>query len=706
MSPCTPNDNTLNPPSLSGVSIPGFGFPFSPLQVPLPEWDLPTDLLEDLLDLMRKLGALFPSGLFKAQFGNYLKDALDFIASILSQIAPYLSLYNLIMAAFNLIICIIEVLCCIPDPFCIATKMQKLFAECLPPFLNILPWLALLAMILALLLLLLALIEYIILTILGILAEIVRNIILLANAATFDDAEATLAGAQKIATLLCFIENIMAIFLAIAAILAIIQALAQFAGVSICSDEDAEGCCNNENCPPFIKDNPDGITGAQGRLVYHRRVESDIATLLGVPVGAIAVPPLRIERWQFINDDPNQTYRFSHIITPVHPFTDKIYFPDIEYDENTPVKRAPYNVDLRMFVDPGLFNPADTGGARYMRVKECIVVRKPYVGEYDWQVNLQTTSTTGTLNLEGGKVYEDDGTTEYQIGGSQATLNDFIHYDDLSSTTGLPAVDDTYAISDIEFTFNINHVALIENNLITVGCMPGVSVEKAVQNAILSAEGIDAVIDKLAPVPDGELVDGGDFPNVLGAQECVLSALETFRSDVSVEGAAKFQATAETCLNDLKNQVLSMYCDGLISAVSQYKSTAEIDTDAQFTTRSIELYVVLKDPGGTVISQSIPDDCLQEVLDKLRATATFGDITDFVYDGTSMFVAYISSSKAGSGQITVSFDGKVFSTITAGTSLENTSTITEVVLPYTFIDAVAMPAERRDPTDVSESEAK
>src|SRR4030067_1393771 len=155
MSPCRASDSSMDVTASPPPNIPGIGSLFAPLQIPIPELDLPTDLLEDLLELMGKLGALFPSGLFKANPDFGMKNVLDFIANILSQLAPFLSFYNFIMAALNLIICIIEVLCAIPNPFAVAAKLKRLFAECLPPFLNLFPWLALLAMILALLLLIL-----------------------------------------------------------------------------------------------------------------------------------------------------------------------------------------------------------------------------------------------------------------------------------------------------------------------------------------------------------------------------------------------------------------------------------------------------------------------------------------------------------------------------------------------------------------------
>lgn len=696
---CSPQDNSLNPSEFPGFSIPGFGSPFSPIPFPLPEFDLPLDIIEDLVDLMNKIGALFPSGLFKPNPDNFMKQALDFIMNILNQIAPYISLYNLFFAALKLIACIIEVLCAIPDPFAVAFKLKKLFAECLPPFLNIFPWMALLAMLIALLLLILALLEYLLNTLLGIIKELLANIILFGKVVTLQDEQATLSIAQKIASLFCYIENLMTVFVAIAAIMAIIESLSKLGGFSICSDEDtdAAGCCNAENCPPFIANNPDGITGTSGRLVYFHRIESDIATLLGVPAGSLTLDPLRIERWQLINDASSQLYPFSSIITPVNTTTEKIYFPDIEFDSTTPTSRSPYLVDLRFLVNPAVFGHTDTLGVRYMRAKNCIVVRKPYLGEYDYENNLITTNVTGTLNLEGGKIYEDDGTTPYIVNTQHASLNKFLHIDKESSIS-LPASDDGYVISDVEFNLKPNHEALVFHNLITVGCFPGLSVERAVQNAVISSEGLESVGDKLDLA---NLLPNGGFPDILGTQACVLNALAELRKDVSEANIAKFQASAETCLGNLADDVTKMYTQAVIVSTSVFKSTISLDTDLQFTTRSIEVSISLRDPNGTIISGSIPDNSITDILDKISASVTLGDITDFIYDGSSSFIAYITSSKSGDGYLSAFFDGKVFNTVTIGTDLDTPSVIAENLIPYTFVDDVSQGAVRRDQTDIA-----
>lgn len=718
--PCSPSDNSINIAPSPGIPIPGLGIPTSPFQIPLPNIDLPLSLIEDFLSLLQ-LTALFPSGVFKPNPDFGMSSVLDFIANLLSQLAPFLSFYNFIMAALNLIICIIEVLCAIPNPFAVAIKLKKLFAECLPPFLNLFPWMALIAMILAMLLLILALVIYIIETIVKIIEELIKNLILLGHQESLQDGTAALAIAQKIASLLCLIENILSVLLAVAAILAVIKALMAFSGSSICSDEDGEGCCPTEICPPFLREN-NSISVTNGEFVYLSRVNLDVSSL-PVPAALSAamsssLAPLREERWQLFDTDPDPEWPIDLIITPpptaIPVFGPQIFYPDQNFDASTPLPRAPYTVDMRLFIDPSTFHPTDVGGSRYMRINECIVVRKPYVGEitYNSPNNPIQNGSTGTFNLEGGKVFEDDGETVFNVKrlvgslivDAQATLNEFISYTPTSSQT-LPAADDSYRITNVEFTWKPNHPALASHNLITVGCFPSVHLEKLTQNLRIAAEGTESVLDKLANAPDGDLVPStGVLPNVAGTQECVQNALNKFKSNITLETTAEFQATMESCLNDLKYQTITVFCGAFIAAVSQFQSTFSLDTDIQFTTRAITISTILRDAGGTNIATNIPDECLDNIVDSLEAEVTLGTATKFVYDKENVkFNSILTSSEPGDGEVRVLFKNQVLSTLTPSTNFNVPSSIDEDVINYTFVDGVDEAAVRRDESDVAKS---
>src|SRR5690606_24531434 len=254
---------------------------------------------------------------------------------------------------------IIEILCAIPNPWKMMSAVRKLFKRCLPNFLSLFPWLALIAMILALLLLIIALIEYLIAQILKLVEDIIANLDTLSRGLTLQDEDSITATARKIAQLLCLIENLLAIIVAIASILAIINSLAGIRGRSVCGGGngrgisisfvgDDPGCCDNDVCPPFIADNPDGITGIQGKLVYYSQINTDLENLLGLSSAFAAqfnLPALRPESWQFINEETNQAYSFADIITPIGD--GDIFYPEgIVYPNDSKPSRVPYTVDL------------------------------------------------------------------------------------------------------------------------------------------------------------------------------------------------------------------------------------------------------------------------------------------------------------------------------------------------------------------------
>lgn len=699
MAPCDPNSNSINITPAPPISIPGLGIPvLSPFQIDLPDFDLPTELIEDIVNLIKSLGALFPSGLFKPNPDFGMKNIMDAISQLLSQLAPFLQLYNFFMALLNMILCIIEVLCAIPDPFATAAKLQKLFAECLPPFINLFPFLALIAMIIALLLLILALIEYLIETILAVIEAIIRNITILTDGLQLSDAQAVLAAINKIASLLCFIENLLAILLAIAAILAVIESLAMFGGTEVCGEESE--CCDPVICPPWLKNNTE-IHVTQGKLTYNKQVGIDMAEVFaeveGFPAEAAAifnVPPTREERWQLQDLSTNPEVPIKNIIQPMLPLFPDFWPDEMEFSSTTSPKRSPYTADIEITLNPTQFGHLDTSGKRKFIIKNCVTVRRPYLGTINYSNILFFDNLNGTLNVEGGLVFEEDGETPFMIGEEQATLNTFIHQEDQKTINAL--TDDTLTF-DIAFKWKPNHGALAGYNLTTIGCMPAVSLEKATQNAIILAEGTAAPAVKLPPVPPGVKVPSlGPLPNVAGTQECVVASINEFRADITRLNAANFQASALVCLQDLKDQTLSALCGALLVAVSIFKSTISLDTDLQFTTRPIQVSVVLKDSTGTSISTSIPNECAGDLADRLVGEVTLGQISKFNYDGTNQFIARITSDAPGDGELTVLFDNKVLSKIIPG----NPTTIDENILAYTFIDGAIDTPVRRDASDV------
>ena len=701
--PCDPNDNSLNPPNIPGIPIPGFGIPFSPLSIPLPDFTFPTGFPENILDLLNSLTALFPAIEFKPNLDDLTNSVLKAISSVLSQIAPFIGLYRFFLAALNIILCIIEVLCTIPNPFRLVRAMTRLFKRCLPDFLNLFPWLALLAMLIALLLLILALIEYIINRLIAFIKELIRNLTVIGEGLSLKNEDAVIAAAQKIAQLLCLIDNLLAILIAVAAILSVFEALAGIGGRTVCGDSgsssgDDVGCCDTAVCPAFISNN-DSLVGTSGELVYFKAILPDTTSFPGFPSSSLN--PVRKESWQFVNQAVNQQYKFREIIdividNGVSPPTENTFFPDGQFYENTAnTSKIPYSLTTTInSFDPQVFHPSDTGGARTFVIKN-MIVNRPYIGISDYNNQINTSfNSTGTLPISGGKVYEADGTTPYLVGGSQATLETFVHAAPVVGS--LPVSEDGYFKSNIQFDLYINHPILMNLGLITLGCIPSLSVERLVVNARASAVGLGSVTSRIGPLP-----------NVTAAQVCAAQAMTQLRTNVSTQNAAIAQQTIINCLNVLQLQTQSSISQLINNGTSIFSSTVTIDPSIQFITRKIKATVMLKDAGGTNICTNLPSVVSGGVASQIQGSVTLGNITNFTYDGYTVFNADITSSAPGDGYLTVSFAGNTFNTVLNLDSDTTPSVIEEVKLPFTFIgtgagaDSTQEALPRRDASDAS-----
>lgn len=717
--PCDPNDSTLNPPSLPAPAPIGFGSIFGPPQIPFPDIQIPEGIPEDILDLIDRLLTQWPGGPLIPQVGSWAKNVQDALASLLDQLAPFLSLYRFLLPLLNLILCIIEVICALLRPAKLVRAVRKLFKRCLPDFLNLFPWVALIAMIIALILLLIALIEYLINSIIALVEDIIENIIALGEAVSFNDSDRQLAGARKIAQLLCMIEQLFSILIAFQTIFAIIQALGAIGGRSTCARSgtnvgDDGDCCV---CPPFLSDNPEGLFGTLGKLIYHRRRDQDI-TGLAVP---ISLAPIRAERWQFV-DEEEQTYRFSDIITP---FDGDIFWPEgLTFDRNTAITRAPYLLDITLpDIDPVIFGHTDTDGYRDFVIKDIIVTKKPTIGylQFNDSVNASEENNNGTLFLEGGLVYEADGYTPYITNGSQASLNTFINLDPV---TGEPLSEDGVFIESVEYNLRFNYEILLKEALITLGCIPEVEIETTIAN--LTIPSFDTILNRIGPLPDIGTVGatgsatppgiGTGLPGSVsgtGALGCLSQALAKFRSNVSADAAAVFQQEVIDCLNDLKDQAIDTHTTAVTAGTSVFNTTVTLEPEIQFTGQPITLSVQLRDFNGVIISARTPEESRTQIAQLIEANITFGQITNFTFDGYQSFVATITSDIAGSGEVTLTFDGNSISDVLNQDDTDADTTIQERVLTYQFVgigqvggvDAgggEVQPGQRRDESDVAD----
>jgi hypothetical protein len=699
MCPCDPNDNNLNPPIFGPPPvIPGFGLPFAPPAIPFPDISLPAGIPEDLINLVRSLLANIPGGPLLPNLNEFSKTVMDAIASLLNQLAPYLALYRFFQALLNIIGCLIDIMCSLMNPFRVAAAIKRLFKRCIPEFLNLFPWLALLAMIIALLLLLLALIEYIIATIIKLIEDIIRNLLALGRTVSLQGSEDDIiSAAAKIAESLCLIEGIFAILIAFEAIMAIINALGAAAGRTFCGKGgnrhgDDGDCCPDEVCPPFIANNPDGMTGTLGVLVYHRQVDNDL-NALGLPP-TLVLPAIREETWQFFDAETGRTYNFGDIITEING---NIFWPEGKtFQANSNLKKVSYILDMTLKnVNPATFmHPDPIGTTRDFVIKDVRVTLKPYFRLQQYDGSYSTIDgLNGVLRIEGGTVYEADGETLFLIDGEDATLNNFIHFQE---RLGLPTSEDGYYFYDTEYTLRYNYESLMGDAIITAGCLPDVGVETAVAN--LSITNFDTALSQIPSLPD-----------IGGAVACLTTAIDKFRQNVSIDNAAVFQAEVTACLNNLNDQTLATYDAAVTAGTSPYTSTIVLDPDVQFVSRSIKVTVTLNDPGGTTISFKVPASLQSSLAAKVSASLTFGEIGAFTYDGYNSFVAEITADHAGDGELTVSFNNNILSLIENRDNDNVATAIVENVKTYSFVGTPVRtgvvgepePAPRRDPSDVS-----
>jgi hypothetical protein len=691
--PCTPinTSNITAPPSPPFPST-SIGNPYSPKNP-----NLPTESVvgpEDFEKLYEIVQFIIPPGTIKpTQSRNKPQDIFDSLLSVLDKFYPFLMLYKFFLPVLNIIICIIEVLCAIPDPFKLIDALTKLFRECIPEFLALFPAFAVIIMVISMLLLLLALLEYMVVQILNFVKAIFSNLKVLSSAINNGDEESILACTRKFGNLFCSLQNLFVILNIFTSIFDSIEAIYNtLSSLPPCSDSS---CCNT--CSAFIRNN-EKINAKTGKLQYFN--EKAIISPAPLPNGSNQVLSVtRPEAWQFYDSNSSKELAAINITNPYDVSTGPFFPADAIINKTTPLKMIPYTVDLRLQYNPAAYswNNLDVLGKRFVKVKDCIVNSMPHVYLYDYQ-NQPTIQDNGVLNLVGGLFYEDDGSTPILINGVQASLETFLHAD-ADEQTSNPSLSptDAYTFTDIDYTLKINHKALLSKALITLGCVPSVSLNK---NFINIAFGTGF---------HGNL----NLPNIKAAQDCLSISIDALKNNLSESGLATFQATTTVCLADLANQA-NISINGLVSAgFDQYKSTYSINPSTQFTSKKIEVTVQLKDINGTsLLSGPVAAYVGIDIASRIKGYASFGTLENFVYNNNGSFISYISSTTGGSGTLKVSFENKVFSNLNIPQDITINPSITEKSLDYQFVFSPSISssinsigdtdgAPRRDDADVS-----
>jgi hypothetical protein len=658
--PCSPNDVSFPSPSgPSGAAIPGFGVPFT---VPVPSIPFPAGFPEDLLDILNKLQMLIPPGALKPALNpNFGKDVFDGIMKLLDQFMPFLMLYKFFLPILRLIICIIEVLCALMNPFALMSALNNLFSSCIPEFLNLFPIFALILMIVSLLLLLLALIEYIVAQILKLVQALLRNINALTIAFQTANAVSVAAIAKKLASLLCVFQNIFVLMALFTIIIQIIKDILSLVfSIPPCQGGgpgSTDGCCAATYCPTIVQGN---LTASTGTFKYLPEVDYQFSNL---PVlNGFFNTVIRPESWQLYDTQQQDPAAFwdiveaSDVSNTINP--KPVYFPtDATYNASTPPRQAAYTVDLRLLYNPISWNRV--GPQQYIRFTDCIVTAAPTQTDASG-VNVPT----GVLNLVGGKGYLDDGVTvltgfnpDGTPSSAQATLENFIHTQ--ASITGQPLAQDGYIFQDITYTFKPNIAVLLQKNLVNAKCMPQIGLSAQFMADVVYSQ-VTVQAQNLADLVNG--ANGHVFPDTAGAEQCLLTAVSNLRSNMTVAGVAEFQAATNLCLNSLEAATEAAVADVIGIGFNPCESSFSLTPNTQFTTQSIVVTVNLNENNGLPLTQNLPPDIGQSIANNIKATATFGAVSNFSYDGYQFFTANITSDRPGNGSVMVAFQNQVLCT--------------------------------------------
>jgi hypothetical protein len=357
-----------------------------------------------------------------------------------------------------------------------------------------------------------------------------------------------------------------------------------------------------------------------------------------------------------------------------------------------------------------------TGKARFIRFDNCIVLKVPSPDLLTFN-NGEMLQNTGVMQLAGGLGFEDNNTTiltGFAADGvtpisNQATLNNFIHspptifYHQTSQVT-LP--NDGYVFSNITYTFKPNQEVLFNKQITTLGCEPGVALNRQFVNTVLFGNiGVQTVALN-------NLVNGSNFPDPNAALNCLSTALSGLRANLSTEGVALFQATALTCLSNLQDNANNALASLVGIGFNACKSTLALAPVVQFTSDTITVTVNLNENNGLPLTQGMPVSVGDSLANQLKSFITFGEITNFTYDGYQAFTAQISSQNPGTGQIMVSFDNQMLCTDTISADPAVPPAHTLQTLDYQFIytpttgigNDTAQP--RRDAGDVARDDGK
>jgi hypothetical protein len=670
---CDPSSNDFKLPDAGPPpTLPSLQSPMSVPKTPYPDVFDGYAKIPNIDDLISKLTTVLPFSITIIPNANGIsKDMWSGLSDLFTQISPFLAMYKFIQPLFNVIIGIIDVICALLNPFALFDAVTKLFKKYIPEFLSMFPQTALLIVMIALLLLLIQIIEYMITSIEDIINQIIANIDRIQEANQRNDYNGIISATKKVSNLLCMFQNLMSLLSLFQGVFAIIQPLLMLAGAGLC--DSSSGCCGDDYCPPFIRNNSESsFSYSSGTLRYYPQIIAQIPSGSDFDFLRSASTSLRNESWQFY-DANSSTYNFANVITP-SPKGFIFWHNNDTYDETVPLVKIPYTVDLTMHLNPTTFGHADTGGARNFVIKNCIVRSKPTQNVIQYN-NSFGSYISGVISIEGGLVYEEDGSTPYNISGSQAKLDNFIHLNS-SYSISLPSIDDAILIHNITFSFKWNPPVLVEQQLISMMCQGSPAQESILVNANLDTR---SVIDKIGIPPDvGSVI--GDL-NI---------CLNTFKSSINKDSATQFSNCTSSILNQLKNDSTTFICNAIVQSEDRFESQGILYPDLQFIDLPINISVVLKDKTGSLLVSNVTSEIGSCVANSITAKVTLGEISDFNYDGYGTFNGSITAKVSGTGIATVYVNKQSLAKILNSDNFNIPTEISESVFPYEFISSVAI----------------
>jgi len=483
-------------------------------------------------------------------------------------------------------------------------------------------------------------------------------------------------------------QNIF-VFLGLAGIIfdIILNIINTASGISICDSgpSGSVSCCAPETCPAIVKNKYTRVTGT---FKYLNQVGIQTSIVLPPPFNNLNYN-IRDESWQLFDDNQEQAQKFRNVFDAFDVLTSPkpIFFPtDVVYNGHTDPRQAAYTVDLRLFYNP--VNWGRIGIPRFIRFIDCIVLKVPSTSLLEGD-NSKRTIYNGVLLLAGGKGFEDDGKTiltGFDIDGvtpisEQATLENFIHRPATNSPTPSLSINDGYTFYNVEYTFKPNIAPLFQKNLVTLGCIPDVELNK---NFISSSFASDAAI-KAAQIKS--IV----FPDIIGTQHCLEAAFTTLRHNMTNEGLDDFKNTVDVCLQKLKDDTHKALSGMIGIGFDPCSSTFTLDYPVQFTSKPIKVNVSLKDRNGILLTTGLPATVADDLKSKIKAHVTFGNVGKFNYDGYQFFTTEITSDQAGVGQIMISFDNNILCNNNIPSDITVSPTRDLQVQEYKFVYAPSVP---------------